>query len=93
MLPPENESTPVTKNEFHVRDGRDLPDHVGTELPNLDAVREEAITATGEMLRDIAGFWTGEEWRMTVIDEAGHHVLVLRFSAELRSPIVGSDGR
>ncbi len=44
------------------------------------------------MLRDIAGFWTGEEWRMTVVDEAGHHVLVLRFSAELSGPIVGSDG-
>ncbi len=47
--------------------------------------------ATGEMLRDVAGFWTGKEWRMTVVDEAGHHVL--RFSAELSSPIVGSDGR
>jgi hypothetical protein len=67
---------------FHVRDGTDMPDHVGTELPDVAVVREEAVRTVGEMLRDVAGFWTGEEWRMTVLDEAGERVLLLRFSAE-----------
>ena len=67
---------------FHIRDGKDLPDAVGTELPNLAAVRQEAISAAGEMLRDVASVWTGEEWRMTVLDDTGAQVLLLRFSAE-----------
>jgi hypothetical protein len=77
-----NESTAVVRYYFHVRDGRDLPDDVGTELPDMPAVRQEAIKAAGEMLRDAASFWTGEEWHMTVLDDAGAQVLALRFSAE-----------
>lgn len=67
---------------FNVRDGRDLPDYVGTEFPDLTAVREEAIKSAGELLRDAAGRWTGDEWRMSVTDDIGHEVLLLRFVAE-----------
>jgi hypothetical protein len=66
---------------FHVHDRRDLPDEDGADLPDLQAVRAEAIRAAGEMLRDLAGAFTGEEWRMDVTDEEGRPVLVLRFSA------------
>ena len=65
---------------FHVHDERDIPDEDGADLPDLQAVQAEAIRAAGEMLRDIDGAFTGEEWRMDVTDEAGRPVLTLRFS-------------
>ena len=71
---------------FHVRDRQDLRDTEGTELPSLDAVRLEALRASGEMLRGHKGepeFWSGEDWTMSVQDEAGRPVLTLRFSSEL----------
>ena len=54
---------------FHVRDGQDLPDTEGTELPDLKTVRTEALRASGEMLRgveDKAEFWSGNDWTMNV---------------------------
>ena len=68
---------------FHVRDGKGLPDTEGSELPDLNAVRTEALKASGEMLRDSKGraeFWSGDDWTMNVTDEAGQPVLTLRFS-------------
>jgi hypothetical protein len=68
---------------FHVRDGREIRDDVGTELPDLASVRAEAIQSSGEMLRDIKGdaeFWSGHDWMMNVTDDAGEPVLTLRFS-------------
>jgi hypothetical protein len=72
---------------FHVRDGVDLPDTEGTELPNLAAVRAEALKASGEMLRDYGGgdFWSGDDWTMNVHDEAGRPVLTLRFAGALHA--------
>jgi hypothetical protein len=73
----------VPRYFFHIRDGRDYPDDEGTELPDLAAVRTEALKASGEMLRDSKGraeFWSGDDWTMNVTDEAGQPVLTLRFS-------------
>ena len=68
---------------FTVRDGRDLPDLDGTELPDLAAVRTEAVRYAGELLRDGVGeFWSGHEWRMEVTDVTGACAVTLRFSAE-----------
>jgi hypothetical protein len=67
---------------FHVEDGKRYRDHVGVELPNLKAVRAEALRATGEMLRDNGlAVWDGEEWEMQVVDEAGLPIFTLTFSA------------
>jgi hypothetical protein len=66
---------------FHIHDSRDIPDRDGVDLPDLKAVRGEAIRAAGEMLRDIDGAFSGEEWTMQVTDEAGRPVHTLRFSA------------
>ena len=66
---------------FHLHDSRDIRDHEGVDLPDMQAVRAEAIRAAGEMLRDLDGRLTGEEWRMDVTDEAGQPVLTLHFSA------------
>ena len=68
---------------FHLIDGQFLVDEVGTELPDMAAVRAMAVQASGEMLRDLGrDAWTGSEWQMHVTDEAKHTVLKIRFSAE-----------
>ena len=66
---------------FNVHDGTNLQDHEGLELPDLRAVRSEAIMAAGEILRDVHGALGEEEWVMEVTRESGQLVLTLRFSA------------
>jgi len=52
---------------FQVIDGRDIIDRVGTMLPGLREVREEAIRTAGAILRDEGDeFWNGTEWHMNV---------------------------
>jgi hypothetical protein len=73
----------MTRYFFHIRDGVDIPDPEGTELPNPDAARTEAVVFAGAMLKDCAqGFWKNADWRLTVIDENGGTVCALRFAAE-----------
>jgi hypothetical protein len=68
---------------FHLRDGQDLPDLEGTELPDAAAARVEAIRLSGAMLKDQASSgWDGTEWRLTVVDETGTPVFLLRYSAD-----------
>lgn len=67
---------------FNIHDGADLPDEVGTELPDLRAVRAQAVRSSGEILRDYsAAQFEHLDWKMTVTDEAGRVVFMLRFSA------------
>ena len=69
---------------FHVFDGQDMLDDVGTELPDIAAVRREALATAGQILQEEDdAFWSGEDWRMHVVDEAGQEVLTLRFRATL----------
>ena len=68
---------------FHIIDGRDIVDNIGTVLPNLSEAHAEAIRTAGAILRDEGDrFWNGTEWRMNVTDASGHCVLKLRFSAD-----------
>jgi hypothetical protein len=77
---------------FHVIDGRDIIDNVGTVLPGLREARAEAIHTAGAILRDEGDqFWNGTEWQMNVTDAAGHPVLKLRFSADDRGVALGED--
>ena len=71
---------------FHVEDDRTVLDQQGTELPDIEAARREAITTAGEMLRNGSGavIWSGKAWRMWVTsDPAGTSkpLFTLRFSA------------
>jgi hypothetical protein len=71
---------------FHVNDDRTILDEEGTELPDMEAARREAITTAGEMLRDGSGavVWGGKPWRMWVTDlpgGGGKPMFTLRFSA------------
>ena len=68
---------------FHVHDSVDMIDQDGTEFPNREEARAEAVVVAGEMLRDVGGkFWNSPDWRIWVTDEAGQTVCALNFSAE-----------
>ena len=68
---------------FHVIDGREIIDSVGTVLPSLGEARAEAMRTASAILRDKGDeFWSGTEWHMNVTDAGGQPVLKLRFSAD-----------
>lgn len=67
---------------FIIHDGGPDSDPLELDFPDVRAARAEAIRAAGEMLRDLDGTFSGEEWRMNVIDESGKRLLTLRFCAE-----------
>jgi len=64
---------------FHVLDGRAYIDHEGTEVTSLEDAEQQAVRTAGEIIRD--GNFTGEEWSMSIVDEAGNIVRTLRFSS------------
>jgi hypothetical protein len=67
---------------FHVIDGHETLDTVGTVLAGEAEARAEAIVVSGEMLRDLGGkFWNTGEWQVRVEDKAGNRVCALTFSA------------
>lgn len=67
---------------FDIRDGQDFPDEDGTELPDLDAARVEAVRYSAEVLKEMPErFWNCHEWKMTVSDANRHKLFVLRFQA------------
>jgi hypothetical protein len=69
---------------FNIRDGETIIDDEGTELPDLDAARAEAIGLSGEMLHHgprATPLWDGTSWEMWVTDESERTLFTLRFSA------------
>ena len=62
---------------FHTEGKYARLDEEGTELPDLKAVRAEAVQTTGEMLRDAGlrlcsdDMHNGEPWRLWVTDRPG----------------------
>jgi hypothetical protein len=68
---------------FHVRDGKDMPDEIGTEYTDDNAARAAAVTGTGELLKDLGGeFWNSGEWLMRVVREDGEQICMLTFTGE-----------
>jgi hypothetical protein len=68
---------------FNVIDGEFLVDEEGTDCLNMRAVRDQAITTAGAILRDKGGRYpVREEWQMYVTDEGKKTVLKLRFSVD-----------
>jgi hypothetical protein len=67
---------------FNVEDGKAYPDLTGSEFPDLDAARTEAVRRSGTLLRDNAlSFWGGHGWKLVVTDAAGMILFVLHFLA------------
>ncbi|MFL5037301.1 MAG: DUF6894 family protein [Microvirga sp.] len=73
---------------FNVKDGETLLDGEGTEFADMNAVRNEAVGSSADLLKGLHGehFWSGEPWLLWVTDQpngGGNTVLTLRFSAQL----------
>ena len=68
---------------FHVIDGVDIRDEIGTECADLLEARAQALRASGEMIEELgAKFWDEpEDWRMNVTDDVGAAQFTLRFSS------------
>ncbi|THD62581.1 hypothetical protein [Phenylobacterium sp.] len=74
---------------FHTEDGRHYPDEEGTELPDHEAARTQAVLVLGEMVKeDPAGFWSTESFRLTVTDNRGLILYILDLVATA-SPATG----
>ena len=56
-------------------------DAEGLDLIDMNAVRVEAISAAGEMLRELDGYLPRQEWVMRVSDESRRPILTLQFRA------------
>jgi hypothetical protein len=78
----------MSRYYFNVKDGETILDNEGIELPGMEAVREEALATSLEILRGMHGLadhWSREPWRLWVTDQpsgAGKTVLTLEFSAK-----------
>ena len=73
---------------FNIKDGQEVLDDEGMELPDMDAVKNEAVQSSSDMLKEIYGehFWTGEPWLLWVTDQpngGGNTMLTLTFSARM----------
>jgi hypothetical protein len=67
---------------FNVRDGSEISDSDGTDLPDIRAARLEAVKLAGQMLLDRPGtFWEGSDWHLDVSDESGLTLFRLDFTA------------
>jgi hypothetical protein len=63
--PPSLSLTYVPRYYFQVKDGTQVRDDDGTELPDLHAARVEAARLAGALLRDRAWkFWDGRPWHI-----------------------------
>jgi len=81
----------VPRYYFHVFDGADYIDREGTELPDWDAARTEAIRFAGEILKDEAKrVGLGENWHLQVTDETGLTLFRLDFTVTPSPAIEGS---
>ena len=62
----------MPRYHFSVYDGVDIQDREGTDLPNLQSARQEAIRFAGEIIADEGRSLSfGEDWRMEVTDTSG----------------------
>ena len=75
---------------FHFENGEILLDRSGVELPDIAAAQNEAMRATGDILkggpRPAAPLWAGTPWRLWVSDTPsgeGKTFFTLRVSAEM----------
>lgn len=67
---------------FHFHDGHTLPDQEGTELPDFDAARAEAVrVAADAFTRQAETLWSDGEWSLQVTDAAGMTLFALYMTA------------
>jgi hypothetical protein len=70
---------------FNLHDSVNLPDTVGSEHPDIQSARSEAIDTIAERLKGSMLTETDvSAWIMNVTDEDGFTVIVLSFSAAVQ---------
>jgi len=73
---------------FHVHDGCSTLDPEGTELPDPQAARLEAIRIAGDILKhDAHRIALGEDWRIEVTDDTGLILFQMTFLV-VESPVM-----
>jgi hypothetical protein len=73
---------------FHVHDGCSALDTEGTELPDPQAARLEAIRIAGDILKhDAHRIALGEDWRIEVTDDTGLILFQMTFLV-VESPVM-----
>jgi hypothetical protein len=73
---------------FNIKDGATILDEQGIEFDNMQAVKNEAVRSSADLLKGLHGehFWSGEPWQLWVTDEpngGGNTVLTLTFSSRI----------
>jgi hypothetical protein len=70
---------------FNVLDGVSISDTVGSEHPDIESARCEAVETVAERLRGTMLKKTDvSAWLMNVVDESGFTVIVLSFTAAVK---------
>jgi hypothetical protein len=78
----------VPRFHFNVYDGVSTPDLDGTELPDWETARLEAVRLSGEILKDNAKqIALGEDWRIEVTDDTGLILFQMTFLV-VSSPVL-----
>ncbi|MBE7244933.1 MAG: hypothetical protein INR63_08285, partial [Actinomycetospora chiangmaiensis] len=73
---------------FHVHDGHSELDPDGTELPDWQSARLEAIRLAGDILKqDAHRIALGEDWRIEVTDQTGLILFQMTFLV-VESPVM-----
>ena len=62
----------MPRYHFHRTNGGFVPDPEGTDLPNFDTARTEAVRYAAETIRERPSFvWDGRDFRVEVTDDGG----------------------
>lgn len=74
---------------FNVHDGKSRTDTEGTDLPDWQTARIEAVRLAGEILReDAPRIVPGVDWRIEVTDHTGLVLFHMIFEL-IASPVIG----
>jgi hypothetical protein len=73
----------MSRYYFDIKDGQDFPDAEGSEWPDLNAARVEAVRYAAEVIKEMPErFWHCETWLMSVSDQHRQPLFTLKFIAE-----------
>lgn len=79
--------TPMPRYHFHIDNGEFTVDKTGTDFPDLETAKLQAVRAAGQMIMEIRrSFWESQTpWVMNVTDEQGQLAFTLMFAAKVPS--------
>ncbi|RYD56172.1 MAG: hypothetical protein EOP60_05370 [Sphingomonadales bacterium] len=83
MCVPTQPEDSMPRYYFDIKDGQEFRDNEGSDWPDLDAARIEAVRYSAEVLKEMPErFWNCHEWRMTVSDSGRNKLFSLKFQVE-----------